>query len=368
MSEDSFAPSRLTVARRRRGWTKKALGEKANISGPAISGFETGTRSPSPETLRRIAGELGFPIEFFYAEPLYLDSTGLESFRALRSMSAAVRSRVEGTKDIVSHVISPYLHSKFRLPEPQIPDFGDTPVNPSIAAEEVRHVWKLGQQPLSNLVHVLESNGVHIYWISDPTLAMDAFSFWRDGRPYIIANANRPGERQRMSMAHEGGHLALRHDIVAGWREIEDEAFEFASSLLLPEAQFRESFWSARETGELFFAAFALKQEWRVSVAAIIYRCKSLGLIGEDEYSNAFRELSVQGWRRTEPRPLPAEESLLHEKVFEKLGEDGITPPHMARDLHLPLADLLELMPVSRRFLQAEDQVTLGRFRPVLLD
>jgi Zn-dependent peptidase ImmA (M78 family)/DNA-binding XRE family transcriptional regulator len=346
---------------------KKALAERVGVSGSAVTRYEDGSMSPASEVAEKIAAELEFPIDFFYGEEIEPIHPGLASFRALRSMRAPVRDRVVATEHSVAGIISTYLEAKFSLPVANIPDVHGDDVGPTLAAEELRRAWKIGQGPISNLVHLLEGKGVHIYWIQDPSLTVDAVSLWHDGRPYIILSALRPGERQRLSVGHELGHLIFHRDVATDDREAEQEAFAFAGSFLLPEGPFRKAFRGTSSVSDLFATLFRIKRDWGVSVAAGLRRSRDLHLITQGQYVNACRELSIQGMRKEEPCPLPHEQSYLHDKIFARLARENVLPEDLARELHIYLPDLLELMPVARRYQPAET-VSDGEAKLRLLD
>jgi len=354
MTDDVFAASRLTIARQRRGLTKKALAERVGVSGVAMTVFENGSRCPSEGTAERLAAELGFPLEFFYGDEIDSIHLGMPSFRSLGSMTARVRDRVLSTGTLAAAVVSPYLQSRFTLPDVQVPDIGSHGMSPAIASADVRDQWTLGEAPIRNLLHLVESKGVHVYWSSEQSLRMDAISFWYDARPYMVLRDGRCGERQRMNIAHELGHLVLHRDFMMGDREAEAQAFAFASSLLLPEAAYGEYFRGASSLGELFAEVFRTKRDWGISAAAALRRCRDIELISEGQYSRACRELSMRKWRKVEPNRLPGEESLLHQKIFQALHGDNILPAQLARELHIALSDLLELMPASEQFQDVE--------------
>ncbi|GAB5547836.1 MAG: hypothetical protein SangKO_075960 [Sandaracinaceae bacterium] len=61
----TFCPERLTLARERRGATKRALAERVGLSSVAITQFEKGERTPGENTLLSLAQALAFPPEFF---------------------------------------------------------------------------------------------------------------------------------------------------------------------------------------------------------------------------------------------------------------------------------------------------------------
>ncbi len=55
---------RLKKARELRGWNQAELGEKAGMPASSIAHFETGTRKPSFESLRRLANALEITTDY----------------------------------------------------------------------------------------------------------------------------------------------------------------------------------------------------------------------------------------------------------------------------------------------------------------
>src|SRR5687767_8396956 len=86
-----FCPSRVVLARKRRGLNKVALARRAAISTRSLYDIETGQATPTPETLAAIAETLRFPVEFFYRGEIEAPEPESASFRSLRSMTAAKR-------------------------------------------------------------------------------------------------------------------------------------------------------------------------------------------------------------------------------------------------------------------------------------
>ena len=52
-----------------------------------------------------------------------------------------------------------------------------------------------------------------------------------------------------------------------------------------------------------------LKQRWGVSMAALLYRSKSLRIMPETTYVQAVRTMNVRGWRKNEPGTVGAIEA-----------------------------------------------------------
>lgn len=339
---DRFAPSRLALARKRRGLFKKELAERINVSNQAITGFEDGSYVPSWENIQQISFVLQFPISFFFADEVNTIDETVPSFRSRRSMTATVRDKVLSAGQIATLIISPEIRRRFDLPQENIPDLpGESPED---AALFVREAWKLGQGPIHNVVHLLEAKGIETYWLNEPDVRIDAFSLWRDARPYIFLNLHKgAGDRSRFDAAHELGHLVLhRYEDVVGGRDTEREADEFASAFLLPASQYkRES-----PKSPILRQFFPLKQRWKVSISALVRRSRDLGVLSEWQYKKAYTDLSRMGWRVEEPIAIENEHSRIHELVFLSLVEKGIAIEDFAKALCLTVQEVYHLMPV----------------------
>jgi Zn-dependent peptidase ImmA (M78 family)/DNA-binding XRE family transcriptional regulator len=345
LKERVFSPSRLSVARERRCISQKELALNVGVTPDAICKFESGERNPLPENVARAALILGFPLLWFYASEIELIDAEAISFRSLRSMTAATREKVKGIAEIAAGVVSPAVRSRFKLPELNLPSLGSH--SPEEAAKILRDMWKLGQAPISNMVHLLESKGIEVYWLNEPVKDLDAWSFRRDDRAFVALNLFKTaGEREQFDAAHELGHLIMHSPIrrnLTG-KEYEKEANQFASAFLMPAEQFR----SECPKVPLIDLFLPLKKRWTVSVGAMVYRCKDLGVLSDWHYQLAAKELSVRGWRSGEPNPLPRHESQAHRFVFEKLAAKGVRPTDFSRSLFLPYPEFYEMMPVAQ--------------------
>lgn len=332
---DPFTPSRLVLARDRRGVTQRRLAELTGVTDRAIKGYEAGQRSPSHETLSLIAERLGFPFAFFQGPELEGLELEAASFRALSKASAQLRNRAvsAGTLALDLHR---FLSERFELPCVDLPDLRNA--DPARAADTIRYEWGLGQRPISNVVHLVERHGVRVFSLSEDCSSIDAFSLWRDGIPFMFLNTRKTAERSIFDAAHELGHLVLhRHGPPQG-HDAERDADQFASNLLLPEAAVRASAPRLATIATLT----QLKTRWRASVAALAYRLHALGLISNWNYRSLNIELARRG-RENEPAPLSRETSAVLRKTFAALAEEGLTLREIARDLRLPIGELRAL-------------------------
>jgi len=322
-----FNASRLTLARTRRGMTKVAVAREADLTTRTISAYEAGTQKPSEESLHTLARILRFPPSFFELADIEEIPASAASFRALSRMTASQRDAALGAARI-AYTLSDWITERFELPEPNIVSLaGD---DPEAAAESLRAAWGLGDKPLPNLVHLLELHGVRVFSLSEESRDLDAFSLWRQGKPYVFLNTVKTAEHSRFDAGHELGHLVLHPDGTSG-RDDEHQANQFASALLMPRASVLAAGFRNPALSDLIEA----KRAWGVSVMALVYRLHSLDLISEWHYRSLCIELSQAGYRTREPNGGSRETSLLMTKVLASLRRDGITYGTIATDLGL---------------------------------
>jgi Zn-dependent peptidase ImmA (M78 family)/DNA-binding XRE family transcriptional regulator len=333
--EPDFSPDRLRLARERRGLTQRRLAEIVGVSDRSVKAYESGDKEPSGGTIDALSSALGFPRTFFTGPPLEMLTLEAASFRALTKASAAVRNRAvaAGTIALDFHR---FLTERFELPKTDVPDLRD--VQPEEAAETVRHRWGLGQRPIPHVIRVLELHGVRVFSLSEDCTAIDAFSLWRDGTPYVFLNTRKTAERSIFDAAHELGHLVLHQHGTPQGHEAEAQADAFASSFLMPRAAMK----GVAPRLPTVAAITALKKEWRASVAALGYRLHAIGSMSEWHYRHFNKELSRRG-RRNEPAPLPRETSAILDKALKALAEEGTSLRDIARELCVPVSELRAL-------------------------
>jgi Zn-dependent peptidase ImmA (M78 family) len=172
-----------------------------------------------------------------------------------------------------------------------------------------------------NVTAAIENAGGVVLKCSFETDLIDAAHFWLPGLPPLFfANRDLPGDRLRWALAHEVGHAILHRNYAGG--DVENEADGFAAEFLLPAGEI------ARRLHDLRLErAAALKQHWKVPMAALIRHAHRLGCITPTKYKNLNLSLSSQGFRKNEPYPIPVEEPGLLRGVVNvhrtALGYDG---------------------------------------------
>lgn len=331
-----FNSKRLILARKRRRMTGKGLAELAALSPITVSRIENDENEPDEMTIEKLAGVLEYPVGFFYLDdPDELDTTAV-SFRSLSKMSAKERDAAISAGRLGLQ-LSDWLECQFSLPDANLLDLSYE-TDPEAAARALREHWTLGEKPIGNMLGLLEVQGVRVFSLSEATSSVDAFSFWRDERPYVFLNNFKTAEHSIFDSAHELCHLVMhRHAGAQKSRLAEREAQQFASAFLMPENDVRARM-PRFITVDLIIRA---KARWRVSAMAMAYRLHSLRLLSEWQYKSACIELGRHGYRKGEPGGIKRETSAVWRKVLTQLWNEKTTKREIAALLHLP-ADELE--------------------------
>lgn len=336
-----FNPNRMVLARKRRRMTGKELAERSGVSVMTISRLENGENTPDDTTVSKLAAALDFPRDFFFAGELEVISTEAVSFRSLSKMSARERDAaiMAGSLGLA---LSNWIEARFSLPQPNLLDLSNE-ADPEAAARSLRQHWGLGERPIGNLVGLLETFGVRVFSLSENTARVDAFSFWRDDKPFVFLNNFKTAERSILDACHELGHLVMhRHagpnpDRVQNDERVsEREANAFASAFLMPENDVRARaprFVNAD-------AVIRMKERWRVSAMAMAYRLQHLRLVSEWQYKTLCIELTKRGYRTGEPRGIERETSIVWKKVLSQLWSERVSKNEIAKALHIPLDEL----------------------------
>jgi len=332
-----FNASRLIVARQRVGLTKKELAERIGVNGRAVSGFEAGQYMPTDDNLERISHVLGFPKSFFEADDIeLLDAEGV-SFRSMTKMTAKQRDAAVAAGSI-AFILSDWIDREFDLPDPDVPDYQGA--TPEAAALSLRQYWGLGEKPINNMVHLLESKGIRIFSLAENCIEVDAYSVWRGVRPFIFLNMGKSGERRRFDAAHELAHLVLHRHAAPNGVEAEKEAHAFAGCLLMPTGSMKTI---GRVVPTLDYI-IQLKKKWTVSTAAMTMRLHELGFLTYYHYNRLYVELSRKGFRTNEPFGVKPETSQIWQKVFADLRKDGNGVQFLADALLLPPDEIAKLV------------------------
>ncbi|UPK67943.1 helix-turn-helix domain-containing protein [Chitinophaga filiformis] len=331
-------PEMIKLARESRGYSQNELCTLLGVAQGTISKIENAVMQPSEEVLSKLAQVLDYPVSFF-SQPDYLYAPSYIYYRRRISMSKKSLAISEAKRNIIKLGLEKLLNS-VDLPETNlfrwdVEDHG--PIEQ--AAQLLRERWKLPRGKVDNISKVVEDNGIIIVLFDFEGEKVDGISLYTEkNHPVIFVNSTLPGDRFRLTIAHEVGHLILHFGKpIAETRDVEKEAFLFASELLVPTAEFRKDF------DHLDFRALTnLKLYWKVSMSSLIYKAKQTGLITENQGKYLFAQLSALGYKTKEPLELniPRETPTLLKEILQLHKEElGYSDEELSRLVHLNATD-----------------------------
>ena len=317
---------RLKQLRLARGFSLDALVEEMGgvVTKQAISKYETGKAQPTPIVLQSLAKTLGVKTSELLRPPQVA-----VDFIAYRK-GAGLRKKEQAQ---VENLVERALEERVRLQE-MMGEVGtfNLPVrkfavgsveDAEVAAATLRERWKLGDAPIASVVGMLEDHLIHVIEIDadEKFDGISAITNDRNGKPRgaaVVTRRGVPGERQRMNLAHELGHIVMEvpEDV-----DEEKAAFRFAGAFLAPadalqrEVGLRRGFVQGEEL-------IMLKLKYGISVQALLYRLQALGIIGPSHYRQWCIAINKQGYRKQEPYELDAERpQWLRRTVLRALSE-----------------------------------------------
>ncbi len=343
MNTKRFNGERLRTARLYRGLTIEELSEKLNVSKQSISQYETGRVEAPYEKTHLLSWVLDFPFEYFMQSKEHEVTTGTTYFRSLLKTSKKYRTEQIVKMEHLAIIFS-ILNEYVEFPKVILPTIGEQS-NPSIAAQSLRDCWGLGQEPVLDIIRVLERNGIIVTMIPTATNDIDAFSQFisvHNQDLFLIALSKNKDTAARIhfDIAHELGHIMLHP-----WSEDEEsfsredfkarekEANEFAANFLLPEIPFSKDASAYPSTLEYYTR---LKKKWRVSIAAMLYRSCSLDIISQSQFQYLLRTMHNKNWRTNEPLDntlTTASPSLLKNAIEALLTNNVFTPNELMKEL-----------------------------------
>ena len=296
-------PDRIQTARLRRGLSKTKAAQLLGITPRTLSTYE---KSGAPvRKASGLADTFGFTTAFLdKAECPIITETDV-IFRAGRKVSAATKG-VAIAAGQLGFLLDQWISSRFNLPEPDLPNLCGH--DPRLA----------GLPPVGD--------------------AVDAFSCWNDGVPFIFLARRRTPEGVRFDVAHELGHLILHsNSAMIPKSECEHQANEFASEFLFPQTAISEYLPHNAPLNKIL----AVKSSFQISAAAAIYAAHKVGQLSDWTYRKLYGELERRGFKFGEPGGMTSyERSRAFPLVFEMLQDRGISISDIADDLGFPSEDV----------------------------
>ena len=344
---------RLKIARAAAGFSLRELAAEIDglVTAQAIGKYERDEDMPRSSVLLALSDALRVSEEYLLSDDdLVLE--GVE-FRKKPNTSAREEAAIEANS---IHLLERYLAIEDMLQLKSVdwekPRSAPHPVldirDAEDAARSVREDWGLGNDPIPQLAELLEERGIKVLSLALENIDGLAAKVRRKDHMaarVVVVKCDAWSERKRFTLAHELGHMVINPAANLSEQDVEKAAHRFAGAFLMPADTLRAEMGSNRSSvslGELV----ALKVRFGVSIQAITYRCKDLGILNQSAFVKLFKLFNQRGWRKppyAEPRAIPSawEEPKRFERLcYRALAENLIGEPRAAELLGISVREL----------------------------
>jgi len=316
--EVAVNPKMITLGRQTRGLSQKDLSERLNVSASTLSRIENaiGFLPIEENLLNDISSVLNFDTTFFI-KPGDIQRPDMGYFRKNKSVSQKKTDQAVGYMNIYLSIIDSYL-DLIEIPDLNIISWDiEMQGSPESAALNLREHWKLPKGRIDRISPLIENNGIIIIEFDFQSDTINGFSILtrKHGRPVIFVNSEFTEDRKRLTIAHELGHIILHINdyTISDYRDIEKEAFNFASEFLVPLREFKAQLGS----NQLNLAKLgSLKQYWKTSMKFFVYKAQHNSIISSNQARYLYQQLAP--YRKKEPVEIPVLEkpNLLGEMMY----------------------------------------------------
>ena len=340
---------RLKISRSAAGLSLRVLAAKIGnrVTAQAIGKYERNESMPGSGVLIALADALDVSVDYLLGDQeMVLEAV---EFRKKKITSKREEARIEAQ---VVYLLERYLlveellglhsvewHRPPEAPYPVVQDIFEA----DRAARSLRDHWSLGNDPIPNLIELLEEQGIKVLAVDFAKIDGLTARVRRAGKgmaPVIVVNRKDWRERQYFTLAHELGHLIIE---VASGLDEEKAAHRFAGAFLMP----ANALWAKigkHRTSIGWSELFELKQLFGTSVQAVTYRCKDLGIFSEALFRRLFNDFTRLGWRSPpyeEPQAIKGGEPKRFERLtFRALAEGAVSEAKAAELLGVSVREL----------------------------
>lgn len=269
--------------------SQQELAGLINVSKQMLSKYEAGKSIPSSSVFILLAKALKVKMDYFFTPSLV--ELGEVNFRKKSSFS---KRKEEALKENIKIKLSNYLeienilqisnsfHNSLKKEKIQSLEC----IEPFVA--RLRKEWEIGLDPIHNIIQILEDKEIKIIEIDEAESQFDGLAATISDRySVIVINKNFSVERKRFTLLHELGHLLLD----CNKKDEELLCNRFASEFLLPKSMAEKEFGVSRSRISLK-ELIEVQKKYGISIRAIIYRLKDIGIFEEYRVANFYKRLN----------------------------------------------------------------------------
>ena len=299
---DKLLGTRLKRAREEVNLSQGSFAKALGLSSEYISLLEAGKRTPSFETLLKIAAYLNKNVAYFFEDK----KPAFESLFVREDLDQRVRKDLQKFRTTCERYLLLEGQTGRRLDlAPQY-----SRISPERLAEEERRRLGLGNEPIRDIFALLEINGCRVVRQTLPEEARIAgiFVFDEESKAaFALVNANEPPGLQTFIAAHLYGHYLMDRadspivdnpdvvvdEYVSLYPPREQFAQTFASRFLVPPGKLRELIEKDLRSKSLGFDdVLFLMRYFGVSARAMLRTLRGRGFLPEAKFEEFFKRNS----------------------------------------------------------------------------
>lgn len=293
---NNFA-NRLSSARKMAGLSLQGLSDKIDnvVSKQSLSKYELGIMKPDSSLVILLSKVLGVSIDYLFSDPVV--SVSFENVDYRKYSSKLNKSEVEAIEEKAKVRLEKYfeleniLNLKDEVRYSQYNEFITSPDEAEKAAQKLRLDWNLGNDPIPDVIEMLEDQGFKVIEIEAPD-SFDGLKADSNGFKTIVLRQHHEGVdivRKRFTALHELAHHYLKFQDGIEKKTEERLCHVFASAFLYPTEMAKRELLKSRfqfYPNELII----IKERWGISFPAIFSRAHHLGIVSDD----TFKQLNIR--------------------------------------------------------------------------
>jgi Zn-dependent peptidase ImmA (M78 family)/DNA-binding XRE family transcriptional regulator len=298
-NEALYFGKRLKTARKMAGLSMDDL---AHIMGrivtkQAIGKYELGKMKPTSKVIIRLAQALKVKPEYFFRSSV-IELSQLNFRKRFKFRKNIEESLKYKTIDLLERYkeLEEILGLSIKFEEPFLKCNIKNQNDVEQAAENLRRKWGLGNTPIMYLLKLLEEKGIKILFMDDFD-GFDGLSADVGDSKIIVLNKSHPPDRLRFTAAHELAHILCKFPENS---KTEKLCHSFAGAFLLPKEMMEEVLLNKRSQ-ITFWELKVLKENYGISMQAIMNRAYDLDIISENYLQNFKSYMRKKNWRKEEP-------------------------------------------------------------------
>jgi len=325
--------TRLIAARKMSGLSLQSLANKLGnvVTKQSLNKYEQGKMKPDSNLIIQLARILNVSVDYFFASPdVEIRLTNVDfrkySSKLRKSEEAAV---IEKSKDILEryfgleHIINLKDSPEYFKYSKTISTEDDA----ENAAKELRNQWNLGNDPIPDVVKMLEDKGYIVIEV-EASKYFDGMKAEAANKKVIVLRQNYDGDavRKRFTALHELSRHSLSFSDNLLEKDKEKLCHVFASAVLYPEEMaikelHHDRFHFYQKELEM------VKERWGISFPAIFNRALRLGIINNYVYRNLNIDYRARRLHLNEPATfLSKEKPVKFERlIYFALGKELIS-------------------------------------------